>query len=114
MKNGTATGNDHIHIGTLKAGEDTISKTLAKLYTKCLSERRIPTAWKNAKMVIIFRKGNKKDLTNYRPICLLSNIYKVPTKVQKKRLGKTLDENQPANQRKLDSEADNKQTTSTL
>ena len=35
---------------------------------KCLSERRIPTAWKNAKMVIIFRRGNKKHLKNYRPI----------------------------------------------
>ena len=55
----------------LKTGEDTISKTLAKLYTKCLSERRIPTAWKNAKMVIIFKKGNKKDLKNYTSIYLL-------------------------------------------
>ena len=68
MKNGTATGNDHINIERLKAGEGTTSKTLAKLYIKCLSERRIPTAWKNAKMVIIFKKGNKKDLKNYRPI----------------------------------------------
>ena len=38
MKNGTKIGNDHINIETLKA-EDIISKTLAKLYTKCLSER---------------------------------------------------------------------------
>ena len=43
MKNGKATGND-IYIKTLKAGEDTISKTLAKLFTKCLSERRIPNS----------------------------------------------------------------------
>ena len=56
MKNGTATGNDNINIESLKAGEDTISKTLAKLYSKCLSERRIPTAWKNTTMVIIFKK----------------------------------------------------------
>ena len=89
----------YIHIETLKAGEDTISKTLAKLYSKCLSERRIPTAWKNVKMMIVFKKGNKKDLTNnYRPICLLSNIYKVLTKVLTKRLEKTLDENQPREQ----------------
>ena len=84
MKNGTATGNDHINIETLKAGEDTISKTLAKLYTECLSER-IPTAWKNAKMMILFKKGNKKDHKNYRPIRLLSNIYKVLMKVLTKR-----------------------------
>ena len=44
-------------------------------------------------MVIIFKKGNKKDLKNYRPICLLSNIYKILTKVLTKRLEKTLDEN---------------------
>ena len=49
MKNGTATDNDHntLNTETLKAGEDTISNTVAKLYTKYLSERRIPTAWKN-------------------------------------------------------------------
>ena len=43
MKNGTATGNDHTQIKTFKARDDTISKTLAKLHTKCLYEiRRIP------------------------------------------------------------------------
>ena len=98
MKNGRATGNDHVNIETLKAGEDTISKTLAKLYTKCFSDRRIPTAWKNPKMMLRFKKGNKKDLKNYSPICLLSNIYKVLTKVLTKRLEKTLDENQPRKQ----------------
>ena len=98
MKNGTATGNDRINIKTLKAGEDTISKTLAKLYIKCLSDRIILTAWKNAKMMIIFKNGNKKDLKNYKPICLLSNICKVLSKVLTKRLEKTLDENQPREQ----------------
>ena len=92
MKNVTATGNYHINIETLNAGEDTISNTFAKLYTKCLSEK--PSAW----MIITFKKGNKKDFKNYRQICLLSNIYKVLTKVLTKRLEKTLDENQPQEQ----------------
>ena len=39
-----------------------ILKTHANLYTKRLSERRIPTAWKNAMIVIIFKKGNKKEI----------------------------------------------------
>ena len=76
MKNGTAIGNDHINIEILKAGEITISKTLAKLYIKWLPERRIPTACKNGKMVVIFKKRNKEDLKNYRPICVLSNNYR--------------------------------------
>ena len=104
MKNGTATGSDHINIDTLKAEEDTISKTLAKLYTKCLSESRIPTAWKNTKMMIIFKKGNKKDLKKYTPICLLSNIYKVLTKPLTKRIEKTIDENQPREKARFRSE----------
>ena len=94
IKNDIAACNDHINIDTLKVGEDTISLAHAKLYTKCLSERGIPTAWKNDKMMVIFKKGNKKDLKNYRHIYLLSNIYKVDTKVLMKRLEKTLDENQ--------------------
>ena len=98
MKNGKATGNDQVNIETLKAGEDTIAKALAKLYTKCISERRIPTTWKNAKMVIIFKKGNQKDIKNYRPICLLSNIYKLFTKILTARLERILDDNQPREQ----------------
>ena len=69
-----------------------MSKIFAKLYTKCLSERRIPTAWKNAKVMIIFKY--------YRPIFLLSNVYKVVLlkKVLTKRLEKILNENQPHEQ----------------
>ena len=35
--------NDHINIETLKAGKYTTSMTLAKLYTKYVSEKRVPT-----------------------------------------------------------------------
>ena len=41
-------GNQQVNIETLKAGEETIAKQLAKLYTKCITERRIPKTWKEA------------------------------------------------------------------
>ena len=49
-------------------------------------------------MVIFFKKGNRKDINNYRPICLLSNMYKLFTKLITTRLEKKLDENQPREQ----------------
>ena len=94
MKNGKEAGKDQVNIETLKAGDETIAKQLAKLYTKCITERRNPKTWKEANMVI-FKKGNRKDTNNYKPICLLSNMYKLFTKIITTRLEKKLDENQP-------------------
>ena len=82
MKNGKEAEKDQVNIETMKAGEETIAKQLAKLYTECIAERRIPKTWKEANiMVIFFKKGNRKDTKNYRPICLLSNMYKLFTKI---------------------------------
>ena len=50
-------------------------------------------------MVIFFKKGNRKDIKNYRPVCLLSNMYtNMFTKIITTRLEKKLDENQPIEQ----------------
>ena len=98
MKNGKEAGRDQVNIETLKAGDETIAKQLAKLYTKCITERHIPKTWKEGNMVILFKKGNRKDIKNYKPICLLSNMYKLFTKIITTRLEKKLYENQPREQ----------------
>ena len=98
MENWKEAGKDQVNIETLKAEDETIAKQLAKLYTKCITERRIPKTWKEANMVIFFKKGNRKYTKNYRSICLLSNMYKLFTKILTTRLEKKLDENQPREQ----------------
>ena len=98
MKNGKEAGKDQVNIETLKAGDETIAEQLAKLYTKCITERRIPKTWKEANMVIFFKKGDRKYIKNYRQICLLSNMYKLFTKILTTRMEKKLDENQPREQ----------------
>ena len=46
-------------------------------------------------MVVFFKKGNMKDNKKYRPICFLSNIYKLFTKIITTRVAGKLGENQP-------------------
>ena len=60
MKNGKEAGKDQVNIETLQAGDETIAKQLAKLYTKCIAERRIPKTWKEANMVIFFQERKQK------------------------------------------------------
>ena len=59
MKNGKEAGKYQVNIETLKIGDETIAKQLAKLYTKCIRERCIPKTWKEANMVIFFKKWNR-------------------------------------------------------
>ena len=63
MKNGKEAEKDQVNIETLKAGDETIAKQLAKLYTKCITERGIPNTWKEANMVIFSRNGTEKTST---------------------------------------------------
>ncbi|XP_072028100.1 uncharacterized protein [Amphiura filiformis] len=98
MKRGKSPGPDNVLIDTIKEGGDIITKELAKLYTTCMQKGRVPHQWKEATMIILHKKGDKRDLKNYRPISLLSNLYKLYTRLLTNRLEIILDGNQPREQ----------------
>ena len=97
MKCRKASGEDGVLIDLLKdAGE--VHCRLAQLYTQCIHKESVPEPWCNAVVILLHKKGDQKDLSNYRPISLLSNVYKVFSKILTNRLSKVLDENQPREQ----------------
>ena len=98
MKRGKAPGPDGVLVDSLKEGGDIATRELAKLFTKCIKVKKVPSAWKQANMTTLFKKCNKKDLKNHRPITLLSNIYKLLTNVLTNHMQKGLDEHQPREQ----------------
>ena len=98
MKRGKAGGDDDLTIDLIMDAGDFLLIKLAKLYTKCIQEMSIPKAWKNFIMILIHKKGDTKDLKNYRPISLLSVIYKLFTKIIANRINGQLDSNQPREQ----------------
>ncbi|KAE9411782.1 hypothetical protein Angca_008752, partial [Angiostrongylus cantonensis] len=58
-----------------------------------------PTQWKTSRRtVLLFKKGDLHDMGNFRPICLLSVVYKLFTRVILNRIHRTLDEVQPCEQ----------------
>ncbi|KAE9413670.1 hypothetical protein Angca_006203, partial [Angiostrongylus cantonensis] len=68
---------------------------LARLFIRYLPECKVPTQWKTSKAVLLYKKGDLHDISNYRPICLLSVVYKLFTRVFLNRIDRTLDEGQP-------------------
>ncbi|KAK6762227.1 hypothetical protein RB195_023081 [Necator americanus] len=98
VKNRTAPGPDRIRPEHLKNLLPVLINTLAKLFTRYLSECKVPKQWKTSKTVLLYKKGDPHDIGNYRPICLLSVIYKLFTRVILNRIEKVLDEGQPCEQ----------------
>jgi len=93
MKNNKAPGEDGIAIELLKGGH-AVARHLARLFTSCIVNRTVPDMWNNAIIVLLHKKGDIKDINNYRPISLTSHTSKLFSKVLLNRIERTLDENQ--------------------
>ncbi|KAE9415132.1 hypothetical protein Angca_009309, partial [Angiostrongylus cantonensis] len=71
---------------------------VARFFTRYLSEFKVPDQWKTSRTVLLLKKDDLNDIGNYRPICLLSVVYKLFTRVILNRIDRTLDEGQPCEQ----------------
>ncbi|KAK6737296.1 hypothetical protein RB195_019782 [Necator americanus] len=98
LGNRTAPGPDRIRPEYLKSLPPVLINTLARLFTRNLSECKVPKQWKTSKTVLLYKKGDPHDIGNYRPICLVSVIYKLFTRVILNRIEKVLDEGEPCEQ----------------
>ncbi|VDP05495.1 unnamed protein product [Heligmosomoides polygyrus] len=75
-----------------------LTYTLALLFTRYLSECKVPSQWKTSRTVLLYKKGDVHDIGNYRPICLLFVVYNLFTRVTLNRISRTLAEGQPCEQ----------------
>lgn len=95
MKNNKADGPDCIVIERINMGGQ---KLLGYLEDLCLNNGEIPDSWKTANVIILYKKGDKEDIGKYRPISLLSHLYKLLTKILNNRIANKLDDIKPVEQ----------------
>ena len=64
-----------------KTGGQIILTYSTHIFNNILKTKQIPDSWHEAKLVILFKKGDHKNIKNYRPISLLSHCYKIFTRL---------------------------------
>ncbi|CAG5057586.1 unnamed protein product [Parnassius apollo] len=72
-----APGDDGITNEILKACVDYIIEAITNLFNNILTEEIIPQQWTSSTIILLHKKGDKAEINNYRPISLISNLYKV-------------------------------------
>ena len=87
-----ATGPDEIPARILKETATTIAPSLCKLFNRSLGEGYIPSEWKLANVVPVYKKDETDHVENYRPISLLCNISKVLERCVLNRIHDRLDD----------------------
>ena len=78
LKNNKATGRDDILVEQLNHLGPKAHKWLLTMLNICFMENKIPTIWRQSKIITILKPGKDSSIPkNYRPISLLCHTYKL-------------------------------------
>lgn len=77
LSNNKSPGLDGFQVKLLKLAAPIICKPLAYICNLSLATSTFPHEWKQAKVTPIFKDGDRSDVSNYRPISVLSTVSKI-------------------------------------
>jgi hypothetical protein len=88
---------------------------LKEFFNKVKNEEiEMSKAWKEGNLILLYKKNDKLDVNNYKPITLLNTIYKIYTCIINNKLKKYVKKTPFLVQTKEDSKPTNKQNTKSL
>ena len=77
LKVGKSPGPDGIHPRVLKELHEVLSIPLKIIFEESIRKSSLPEVWKTANITALFKKGDKKNPGNYRPVSLTCILCKV-------------------------------------
>jgi len=79
-------GPDNIHPHVLRETAASVCLPLSMIFKESLEGGETPEDWRNANVTPIFKKGDKNDPANYRPVSLTSQVCKVLESIVRERI----------------------------
>ena len=98
LKNNKANGHDRITNEQIKYGGKSLNKKLTELFNNILYTQTIPPEFNLSDIILIYKKGDKSDINNYRPITLSTALSKIFSKLIESRVRTQLNQQQPREQ----------------
>ncbi|PZC72397.1 hypothetical protein B5X24_HaOG211241 [Helicoverpa armigera] len=98
LKSEKSPGSDNITNEALKTAASTLALPLTVLFNKILQKAETPSQWSESEIILIYKKGDPRDVGNYRPISLLPCLYKLFSGIINKRISTVLEDTQPVEQ----------------
>jgi hypothetical protein len=86
VKRNQSPGTDQIPGEMIKAGSRTIRSEIHELINSIWNKEEVPEEWKELIIVLLYKKGDKTDCSNYRGISLLSTMYNILSNLMMSRL----------------------------
>ncbi len=83
-----ATGITILPMPSYRSKVDKFCEPVALLLPLLQQGKVVPRQWKATEIILIYKKGVKQEISNYRPISLTSNVYKIFMKILKNRMFK--------------------------
>ena len=79
MKKGKTAGIDNITVELIKNGGSDLLERIFDLLMQIWDQERMPEEWEIGVICPIFKKGDRRECSNYRGITLLNTVYKIFT-----------------------------------